>query len=59
MIQMSSINKLNFASVKKNYDRDGFVILRNLLDLRALSELRDRALSAADELHDGNNDESA
>ena len=59
MIQMSSINKLNFASVKKNYDRDGFVILRNLLDVQALSELRDRALSAADELLDNNNDDSA
>ena len=32
MVHMSNINKLNFASVKKNYDKDGFVILKNFLN---------------------------
>ena len=58
MVHMSNINKLNFASVKKNYDKDGFVILKNFLNEKALLELRNRALSAAKELRENNNDNS-
>ena len=58
VIHMSNINRSNFASVKKNYYRDGFVILKNFLDEKALSELRNRALSAAKELRENNNDNS-
>ena len=55
---MSNINDQNFASVKKDFDRDGFVILKNLLSKQALSELRDRAQFAAREVLVNNNDTS-
>lgn len=62
---MSSINATSkavriagsdFAALKRDFDRNGFVVLRNFLDEAELTELRERAIPLARDLLDKNSD---